>query len=195
VSRVHDLFPEKNMYSTEGGFEATFSLAGPMTFGAGAPGGAGPEPAGGTAGRRPRRDPQSAETIARAGVGAANAVRNWMKCIIVWNLVLDESGKPNIGPFNGRGFITIDSGTKEITRSGNYWAMKHYTHAARRGAKRFDSQGAVEGVAHVAFVNPDGVKTVVLSNTSAARKIQVHLGGLMAEISLPQNSVTNLNWV
>ena len=47
----------------------------------------------------------------------------------------------------------------------------------------------------MAFVNPDGVKTVVLSNTSAARKIQVHLGGLRAEISLPQNSVTNLNWV
>jgi len=195
VSRVHDLFPDKNMYSTEGDFEATFSLVGPMTFGAGAPGGAGPEPAGGTGGRRPRRDPQSAETIARAGVGAANAVRNWMKCIIVWNLVLDENGKPNIGPFDVSGFTTINSGTKEITRSGNYWAMKHYTHAARRGAKRFDSQGAVEGVAHVAFVNPNDAKTVVLSNTGAARRIQLHLGGLMTEISLPQNSVTNLNWV
>jgi glucosylceramidase len=195
VSRVHDLFPDKNMYSTEGGFEATFSLVGPVTFGAGAPGGAGPEPAGGTGGRRPRRDPQSAETIARAGAGAANAVRNWMKCIIVWNLVLDENGKPNIGPFNGRGFITIDSQTKEITRSGNYWAMKHYTHAARRGAKRFDSQGAVEGVAHVAFVNPNGAKTVVLSNTGAARRIPLHLGGLRTEISLPRNSVTNLDWV
>ena len=117
-----------------------------------------------------------------------------MKCIIVWNLVLDENGKPNIGPFNGRGFITIDSKTKEITRSGNYWAMKHYTHAARRGAKRFDSQGAVEGVAHVAFVNPNGEKTVVLSNTGAARSVQLRLGGLKTEISLPQNSVTNLNW-
>jgi glucosylceramidase len=194
VSRVHDLFPDKNMYSTEGGFEATYSLVGPMTFGAGAPG-AGPEPAGGTAASRPRRDPQSAETIARAGVGAANAVRNWMKCIIVWNLVLDENGKPNIGPFNGPGFITINSKTREITRSGNYWAMKHYTHAARRGAKRFDSQGAMEGVAHVAFVNPDGAKTVVLSNTGAARKIQLRLGSLRTEISMPRNSVTNLNWV
>ena len=43
LSRVHDLFPDKNMYSTEGGFEATFSLVGPMTFGAGAPGCSGPE--------------------------------------------------------------------------------------------------------------------------------------------------------
>jgi glucosylceramidase len=194
VSRVHDLFPDKNMYWTEGSFEATYSLVGPMTFGAGAPGGAGPEPAAGTGVRRPRRDPQSAETIARAGVGAANAVRNWIKCIMVWNLVLDENGKPNIGPFNGRGFTTIDSKTKEITRSGNYWAMKHYTHAARRGARRFDSEGALEGVAHVGFVNPAGDKSVVLSNTGAARKVQLRLGGLMTEIAIPANSVTNLNW-
>jgi glucosylceramidase len=195
VSRVHDLFPDKNMYSTEGGFEATFSLVGPMTFGAGAPGGAGPEPVAGAGGRGPRRDPQSAEAIARAGVGAANAVRNWLKCIIVWNLVLDENGKPNIGPFNGRGFITIDSKTKEITRSGSYWAMKHYTHAAHRGSKRFDTQGGLEGVAHVAFVNPDDTKTVVVSNTGAARKVQLRLGNLMTEVSLPANSVTNLSWV
>jgi glucosylceramidase len=194
VSRVHDLFPDKNMYSTEGGFEATYSLVGPMTFGAGAPGGAGPEP-GGAARTTRRRDPQSAEAIARAGVGAANSVRNWMKCIIVWNLVLDENGKPNIGPFNGRGFITIESKTKEITRGGAYWAMKHYTHAARRGAKRFDSQGAAEGVAHVAFVNPDGTKTVVLSNTGATRTMQLRLGGLMTEVAMPANSVTNLSWV
>jgi glucosylceramidase len=101
VSRVHDLFPDKNMYWTEGDFDATFSLVGPMTFGAGAPGGAGPEPAAGAvrAGSRPpRRDPQSSEAIARAGVGAANAVRNWLKCIVVWNLVLDENGHEALHP-------------------------------------------------------------------------------------------------
>jgi glucosylceramidase len=195
VSRVHDLFPDKNMYWTEGDFEATFSLVGSMTFGAGAPGGAGPEPAGGAGSPPPRRDPQSSEAIARAGVGAANAVRNWLKCIIVWNLVLDENGKPNIGPFNVSGFITIDSKTKEITRSGAYWAMKHYTHAAHRGSKHFDTRGELEGVAHVAFVNPDGAKTVVLSNTGAARKTQLRLGNLMTEVSLPANSITNLSWV
>jgi hypothetical protein len=50
-------------------------------------------------------------------------------------------------------------------------------------------------VAHVAFVNPDGAKTVVLSNTGAARKIQLRLGNLRTEIFMPRNSVTNLNWV
>jgi O-glycosyl hydrolase len=49
--------------------------------------------------------------------------------------------------------------------------------------------------AHVAFVNPDGTKTVVLSNTGATRKMQLRLGSLMTEVALPANSVTNLNWV
>jgi glucosylceramidase len=195
VSRVHDMYPGINHYWTEGGFGATYSLVGPMTFGAGAPGGAGPEPAKPAAPKPARRNLDPTAGIARGGVGAANAVRNWLKAITVWNLVLDEAGKPNIGPFGARGFITINSKTKEITRSGEYWVMKHYTHAAQRGAKRFDSQGDLEGVAHVGFVNPDGTKTLVLSNVGAARKTQLRLGGLMTEVSLPVNSVTNLSWI
>jgi hypothetical protein len=35
--------------------------------------------------------------------------------------------------------------------------------AARRGAKVVDSRGDVEKVAHAAFVNSDGRKTLVLS--------------------------------
>lgn len=106
-------------------------------------------------------------------------------------LVLDENGKPNIGPFNGLGFVTIHSKTKEITRSGEYWAMKRYTHAAQRGSKPFDTQGGPAGVAHVAFVNPDGTKTVVLSNVGAQRETQLRLVDLMTEVSLPANCVTN----
>ena len=194
VSRVHDLFPDKNMYWTEGDFDAAFSLVGPMTFGAGAPGGAGPESDAETDDAELHRDRQSPEAIAHAAVGAAHAVHNWLKCIIIWNVVLDEHGKPNIGPFKGPGFITIDSRTKEISRSGGYWAMKHYTHAGRRGSKRFDSQGDIEGIAHAAFVNPDNTKAIVLTNTGATRKVQLRLGDMAVAIELPANSVTNLSW-
>ena len=73
--------------------------------------------------------------------------------------------------------------------------MKHYTHAGHRGSKRFDTQGDLEAIAHVAFVNPDDKKTVVLSNVGAARKVQLRLGTMMTEVSLPANSVTNLSWI
>jgi glucosylceramidase len=169
VNRVHDLFPDKGMYSTESGYN--FLLG------------------------RPPRDMEPAAVIARMGVGAANSVRNWMKCIIVWNLVLDENGKPCLASGYNPGFITINSKTKEISRSDAYWAMKHYTHAGHRGSKRFDTQGDLEGIAHVAFVNPDDNKTVVLSNVGATRKVQLRLGSMMTEVSLPANSVTNLSWI
>jgi glycosyl hydrolase family 30 len=73
--------------------------------------------------------------------------------------------------------------------------MKHYTRAARRGSKRFDTLGGPEGVAHVAFVNPDGTKTVVLSNVGAQREAQLRLGDLVTKVSLPTNSITNVSWI
>ena len=39
----------------------------------------------------------------------AGILRNWSRCIIGWNLALDEKGLPNIGPFPCGGVVTIDS--------------------------------------------------------------------------------------
>jgi glucosylceramidase len=68
-------------------------------------------------------------------------LRNWARCIVGWNLALDEKGKPNVGPFTCGGLVTIHSGTREITRSGQYWAFAHYSRAIRaphrlRGRRR-----------------------------------------------------------
>jgi glucosylceramidase len=188
MTRVHDAFPDKHMYWTEGRLGATADAAGVLSY-AGTPAAVNPD---GTP--RARRDPPTPVQIALAGVGAANAVRNWVRCIMFWNVVLDEFGNPNIGPMHSVPLIVIDSKTKEIIRGGDYWAMKHYNHAARRGARRFDSQGGPEGVAHVAFVNPDGRKTAVLSNAGGARKVQLRLGQSAAELPLPAESITNLSW-
>jgi len=38
-------------------------------------------------------------------------LRNWAQCIVGWNLVLDEKGAPNIGPFPCGGVVTVDSKT------------------------------------------------------------------------------------
>src|SRR5262249_50265749 len=62
------------------------------------------------------------------------AIRNWCQSITGWNLALDEKGRPNIGPFPCGGMVTINSATKEITRSGQYWAFAHFSRVVRRGA-------------------------------------------------------------
>jgi glucosylceramidase len=124
----------------------------------------------------------------------AEVLRNWSRCFIAWNVALDEVGKPNIGPFNCGGVVTIDSKTGEITRSGQYWALAHYSHAIRRGANRIESSGELKGLSHFACVNPDGGAVAVLSNTETKREVVLRLNGSEAEAHLPADSVTTLTW-
>jgi glucosylceramidase len=122
------------------------------------------------------------------------ALRNWCESITAWNLALDEKGRPNIGPFPCGGVVTIHSQTKEITRSGQYWAFAHFARFIRRGARRFDSQAALTDVGHVAVENPDGQRVLVLSNSAGDRKVTLQLGGMLADVSLKRASVTTLVW-
>jgi glucosylceramidase len=192
MTRIHDAYPDKHQYLTEGAFGATADMVGPIRFAA-TPGPM-TEGAAGQSADRPRRAQDPNVAIANGGLGGANAMHNWARCVINWNVVLDEKGNPNIGPFHGGGMITINSQTKEITRGPNYWVLKHFNHAARKGAKVVDSRGKIEKVAHVAFVNADGRKSLVLANTGDARKVRVRMGSAAAEVSLPANSLTNLSW-
>jgi len=190
MSRLHDAYPGKHQYVTEGDDQLMADLTGRIEFAA-TPG---PMTGGGQSPSRPRRAQDPAAVIARGGLGGVNALRNWGRAIVNWNLVLDENGKPNIGPFQGPGMITIDSRTREIKRGPNYWVLKHFAHAAARGAKVIDSRGGIEKIGHVAVAKPDGRISLVVSNTGEARKVQVRMGGAAAEVSLPADSLTNLSW-
>jgi glucosylceramidase len=121
-------------------------------------------------------------------------LNNWCQSITSWNLALDEHGRPNIGPFPCGGVVTIDSNSRDITRSGQHWAFAHYARAIRRGARRFESQCSVAGVQHVALENRDGQRVLVLINPGASTKIEIRLTSLSASVALPTDSVTTLAW-
>jgi glucosylceramidase len=168
MTRVHEAFPRKNAYWTEGGSMITAS------------------------------DYQTdwatwAETF--NGIFA-----NWSRSITAWNLVLDEKGAPNIGPFSCGGLITVDNATHKITKSGMYWALAHYARHVRRGAKVFATNGVGVGAAqatpvtHSGFRNPDGSYVVVLANRGPERRVQLVLGASALEIDLPADSVHTLEW-
>jgi glucosylceramidase len=131
----------------------------------------------------------------------------------MWNLALDENGIPYIGhheegdivpgaPTTGRGMITIDSKTLEVSRSGRFWALAHYTKHVRRGAKVFRTDGVSDNpaeaspspVSHVGFRNPDGSYVVVLSNRGPEKRIQLVLGSSALSVELPADSVHTLQW-
>jgi glucosylceramidase len=139
-------------------------------------------------------DPAYLTNWTRWSVTFAGILRNWARSIIAWNLALDEQGRPNIGPFTCGGIVTINSTTREVVRSGMYWALAHYSRVIKRGARRFDSEGSMEKGSHVAFANPDGTCAAVLTNAGAARTVRLRLAGKSVDIALPADSVTSLTW-
>jgi len=165
MRRVHDAFPAKNAYWTEGGPDYTL--------------------------------PDYATDWAKWSGTFAGVMRNWAKCIVCWNVVLDEKGTPNIGPFDCGGLLTLDSKTQKLSRSGMYWAFAHYSKAVKRGATVIaskSSEDALPKVKHVAFLNPDGSHVLVLTNQGEARDLRCRLDGKTLETHLPADSVTTLRW-
>jgi glucosylceramidase len=162
MTKVHDAYPSKNAYWTEGGPDIT------------APG--------------------YATDWAKWSSTYAGILRNWARCIVSWNFVLDEKGNPNIGPFSCGGLVTLDSRTQQLTRSGQYWAFAHYSKSVRRGARVIATKGTVAGVDHVAFANPGGDYVLVLTNQGAERSIDCRFEGKTLKLTLPPDSIVTLQW-
>jgi glucosylceramidase len=123
-----------------------------------------------------------------------NVLRNWCSSITAWNLALDERGCPNLGPFSCGGLLTIHSRSKQVVRSGQYWAFARYSRVIQRGARRFDSQSQSLDVAHVAVENPHGRRILILTRAGAGTTVEVRLGDLATAVPLDANSVTTLAW-
>jgi glucosylceramidase len=162
MTRVHDAFPTKSAYWTEGGPSLT--------------------------------DPDYESGWATWSKNYATILKNWARCIVAWNLVLDENGAPNIGPFHCGGVVTLNSKTQELTRSGQYWAFAHYAKVVRRGARVIATQAPQTGAEHVAFANPDGSYVLVLSNPGDEQTVKCAFQGRSLALNLPQNSVVTLQW-
>jgi len=121
-------------------------------------------------------------------------LRNWCRSITAWNFALDEKGRPNIGPFNCGGLVSVNSSNKELSYCGQYWAFAHYSRFIRRGARRFDSQSQSSDLDHAAFENPDGKRVLVLTNAGAPRDCTIRHGDKAATIALSGKSVTTVQW-
>jgi glucosylceramidase len=162
MSRVHNGFPDVQLFWTEGGPDYTA--------------------------------PDYASDWANWGRVFTQVLRNWCRSVTGWNLALDEKGRPNIGPFSCGGMVTIHSQTKEITRSGQYWALAHFSRNIRRGARRFESSGTVSGIEHLGVENPNGEKVLIVTNPNDVKTMTLKLGDKLANLSLPASSVSTLTW-
>ncbi|MGB8031122.1 MAG: glycoside hydrolase family 30 beta sandwich domain-containing protein [Terracidiphilus sp.] len=162
MTRVHEAFPDKGAYWTEGGPAYT--------------------------------SPDYTTDWSTWSQTFTGVLRNWGRCLVGWNLALDEHGKPNVGPFSCGGVVTIDSRTQRITRSGQYWAFAHYSKAIRRNARVLASDGQLAGVEHVALENPDGSRVLIITNRGEARTVDCGLDSSTVKVQMPRDSVVTLLW-
>jgi glucosylceramidase len=158
------------------------------------------------------------------GATFSGILANGPQSITMWNLALDERGRPNIGPFDCGGLVQIHSATKEITRTGLYWALVQHARAFRRGVvivASHDALGdapavsgalidqpaatsstvtatpngaAISRVYHTAAKNSDGSMVLVLTNPGEARNVTVACGGQSTKVPLTADSITTLRW-
>jgi glucosylceramidase len=125
------------------------------------------------------------------------STRGWAKGVALWNLALDENAGPHLGGCgNCRGVITINSGTGEVTRNVEYYALAHASQFVRPGAHRIASTTNVGGLQSVAFKNAgDGSKVLIVLNTARAEvSFAVHFGGKSILYVLPAGAVVTLRW-
>ncbi|HTW81774.1 MAG TPA: glycoside hydrolase family 30 protein [Terracidiphilus sp.] len=162
MTKVHNAFPEKSAYWTEGGSFVT--------------------------------DPDFETNWAKWSATYAQLFKNWSRSAVAWNLVLNEKGGPNLGPFTCGGVVTVNSKTQELTRSGLYWALAHYAKNVRRGARVIATTAPPDSVEHVAFENPDGGFAAVFANQGAERDVICSFEAKSTTFTMPQNSVVTLEW-
>ncbi len=125
-----------------------------------------------------------------------------------WNLLLDEDGGPNVGPFACGGLATLNSQSKELTYSGQYYAFKHFSKFIKRGAKiypvklsenlscdaayNYPSQRHIP-IDAVCADNTDGSRVLVLVNSNGGKfQTQYFYGDNMWYIELMPNSVSTI---
>ena len=122
-----------------------------------------------------------------------------------WNLMLDEMGGPNIGPFMCGGLVTRDSQSGALSYSGQYKAFSHTARFIRPGARLYsvyvneDMAGlhaypkSREAVYGIAAENTDGSFVLCLSNhNNDKRQLQFTYGGERYYVEMMPDSVSSI---
>lgn len=124
------------------------------------------------------------------------SVRHGARGVLFWNLVLDQDGGPHAGGCDTcRGVVDVDTRSGAVTRTDEYYALAHASRFVRPGARRVDSSGEVDGVDNVAFVNADGGRVLVVTNSAdAPRTFSVGDGAVGFHATLPARTLATFTW-
>ncbi len=122
---------------------------------------------------------------------------------IYWNMILNEKGGPWLvsiihgdpDPNIQQPVVVINRQTKEVTYTGLYYYLAHFSKFVRPGAVRIGTSGTSAGIRCIAFKGPNGDLVTELLNSQKS-DAQVTLGWRRKELSLtlPAVSISTVIW-
>jgi glucosylceramidase len=122
---------------------------------------------------------------------------------IYWNAILDETGGPwAISPIHGNPdpnvqhpVVIINKTTHEITYTGTYYYLAHFSKFVRPGATRVQTTGRAEGVRVMAFQAPEGgFVAEILNSVDHETAVNLVFKGQTLNLALQARSITTVTW-
>jgi len=122
---------------------------------------------------------------------------------LYWNAILDDTGGPwAVSPIHGNPdpnvqhpVVIVNKTTHQITYTGTYYYLAHFSRFVRPGAVRVRTTGATKGVRVMAFQSPEGGMVVeVLNSNRNAVDVNLVQHNHSLHLSVPARSITTTLW-
>jgi glucosylceramidase len=164
LARVHEAYPDKNIFFTEGcaeSFDATRYQAWSL-----------------------------GEEYGRSMITDFN---NGMVGFTDWNILLDETGGPNHVQNFCFAPVHYDTKADKLIYTNAYYYIGHFSKFIQPGAKRIVSSASRSQLITTAFSNPDGTTAVVVMNQgNNAAPFFLWVNGNAAEVTAQPHSIQTL---
>ncbi|MEN0064971.1 MAG: glycoside hydrolase [Myxococcota bacterium] len=128
------------------------------------------------------------------------SMRHDSRTALLWNLVLDPEGGPNLRPPESprealRGVVTVDPTTGEMRLEHEFFVLGHSSRFVRPGATRIGSNHYGD-LRTIAYENPDGSLVTIILNRNRVQPRDVLLAseGAVTGVELAPRSLTTLTW-
>jgi glucosylceramidase len=122
---------------------------------------------------------------------------------IYWNMIVDQDGGPwLVSPIHGNPdpniqhpVVIVNRDTKQVTYTGCYYYLAHFSKFVRPGAVRLGVKGSAQGVRCLGFKAPDGRLVAQLINSRQEQnEVGLNFRGEWLNLTLPPLSMTTCLW-
>lgn len=131
-----------------------------------------------------------------------NDMKNWVSGWIYWNMILDQNGGPWLvavergdpDPNQQHSVVIVNRDTKEVTYTGLYYYLAHFSKFVKPGAYRVNCTGGSPNLNYVGFMNADGSIVLNVINNGDATECNMSLGDKMTVQKFKSHSITTVIW-